>query len=92
MKLVLNEDQAKKTILGVITINPKLVQWHKGILSMLNEGGKWAYPDGNSAWQRNGNTITLIHGNIKEDANLFQAAHIFNAGFDIVSPDLEMRH
>jgi hypothetical protein len=63
-------------------IQKQVVAYFKGIFGMMNDGGLWIYPDGQSSWRLNDNTITLIGGDIN-DVNKKAARHMDAAGYKV---------
>jgi hypothetical protein len=53
------------------------------MFNRMNEGGVWLYPDGNSIWQKKGNTIRMIKGNPMGKDNQKTALHISAAGYTV---------
>ena len=65
-------------------IEKNVVVWFVNVFSnCLEDGGIWLYPDGDSIWQKRGNTVTMIRGNPMNKNNQKTALHICAAGFTV---------
>ena len=75
-----------------IVIEEQVVQFVSKLFKALNNGGHYVYPNSSSVWNKNGNTISLVSGDVKTDANLTFACHLFMAGYNVKSQDLELNN